>query len=69
MWRVVMSMMFIERAVMSMMFICMRVAMSVYELIALAKYALPWMKLVIAIEVFGVSKAPTLGWSKAMRNM
>ena len=39
-----MSMMFIERAVMSMMFICMRVmsivAMSVYVLIAMAKYAL-----------------------------
>ena len=68
-----MSMMFIERMVMSMMFICMRVmsivAMSVYVLIAMAKYALPWMKLVIAIEVLRISETPTLGWSKAKRNM
>ena len=38
-------------------------------LITMAKYALPWMKLVIAIEVLGVSETPTLGWSKAKRNM
>ena len=45
------------------------VAMSVYVWIIVAKYALPWMKLVIAIEVLRVSETPTLGWSKAMRNM
>ena len=38
-------------------------------LMAMAKYALPWMKLVIAIEVLRVSETPTLGWSKAKRNM
>ena len=56
-----------------MMVMCMRVmsmvAMSVSVLISMAKYALPWMKLVIAIEVLRVSETPTLGWSKAKRNM
>ena len=56
-----------------MMVMCMRVmsmvAMSVSVLISMAKYALPWMKLVIAIEVLGVRETPTLGWSKAKRNM